>query len=103
MILRATYCHAARKDARDERAAHQHRYLLERSIAILSGEERGCGGLFDSEHVEVDQIVDVDVRVAVEAFTDVDARAHLFGECSELLGGQMTKARMSLSMPAWGT
>jgi len=38
----------------------------------------------DSQQVEIDQVVDVDVGVAVETFTEVDARAEMFGECCQL-------------------
>src|SRR5262249_14773891 len=69
---------------KSEGAADQLRYLLERDVAILSEEERGRRRLVDSEHVEISQIVNMYVRVAVETFTEVDARAYLSGECRKL-------------------
>src|SRR5262249_54797618 len=69
---------------KSEGAADQLRYLLERDVAILSEEERGRRRLVDSEHVEISQIVNMYVRVAVETFTEVDARPYLSGECRKL-------------------
>src|SRR5262249_51071248 len=81
---RVRHAQAPRSAPKPEGAADRLGDLLERGVAVLREEEGGGGGLLDSQHVEIDQVVDVDVRVAVEPFPEVDARADLFGECGQL-------------------
>ena len=58
--------------------------FLERVVAVLCKEEGPSRSLLHHEKVEVDEIVDVDVRVAIEPLPEVDTRTDLPGQCDQL-------------------